>query len=221
MCWSLSVPPSATCTPLCTLTHLWPQSFLPVKGARDRESGIRRNMPRRCCPASHPAHSPPFQNHLDHREWINHIRGSEERWEVDSTVTAGVALARLIPLGRGKRGTPSRLRGRERKKHFPRNEFTCMVTQRSWPRWCLLEETITLGTKFFFFVFFSRWAPHHCQPGNKISGRQWHRLGFPFHGTVKQPCAISLPKQWEDGEGCCKEDKAHFIRHCKRTRVQP
>lgn len=54
---------------------------------------------------------PTLQNHLDHREWVNHIRGPEERWEVDSTVTAGVALARLIPLGRGKRGTPSRLRG--------------------------------------------------------------------------------------------------------------
>lgn len=98
---------------------------------------LGRNMPRRCRPPSllptPPPPAAPFQNHLDHREWVNHIRGPEERWEVDSTVTAGVALARLIPLGRGKRGTPSRLRGWERKKHFPRNEFTCMVTQRSWP----------------------------------------------------------------------------------------
>lgn len=115
---SPSVLSSAPCSPLCTRADLRPQSFLPVKGASDRGSGLRRNMPRRCCPASHPAH-PPFQNHLDHREWINHIRGPEERWEVDSTVTAGVALARLIPLGRGKRGTPSRLRGRERKNIFP------------------------------------------------------------------------------------------------------
>lgn len=84
-------------------------------------------------PPSSPPPLPTLQNHLDHREWVNHIRGPEERWEVDSTVTAGVALARLIPLGRGKRGTPSRLQGWERKKHFPRNEFTCMVTQRSWP----------------------------------------------------------------------------------------
>lgn len=181
MCRSLSMLSSATCTPLCTLTDLRPQSFLPIKGASDRESGIRRNMPRRCCPASHPAH-PPFQNHLDHREWINHIRGPEERWEVDSTVTAGVALARLIPLGRGKRGTPSRLRGRERKKHFPRNEFTCMVTQRSWPRWCLLEETITLGTNFFFLLGTTSLSAHEQT--------QWQTVALheiPFHATVKQP----------------------------------
>lgn len=204
MCWSLSVLPSATCTPLCTLTHLWPQSFLPVKGARDRESGIRRNMPRRCCPASHPAH-PPFQNHLDHREWINHIRGSEERWEVDSTVTAGVALARLIPLGRGKRGTPSRLRGRERKKHFPRNEFTCMVTQRSWPRWCLLEETITLGTKFFFFFFMLGTTSLSAREQN-----QWQTVAsprIPFYATVKQPCAISLPNSEKMGRGAVRRIK--------------
>lgn len=180
MCLKLSVRSLATCTWRRTLTDLWPRSFLPVKGAGDRESGMRRNMPRRCCPPSHPAH-PPFQNHLDHRERVNHIRGPEERWEVDSTVTAGVALARLIPLGRGKRGTPSRLRGRERKKHFPRNEFTCMVTQRSWPGWCLLEETITLGTNFFFF---SCWAPPHCHGTKSVadSGIAWAPLSC--HGEA-------------------------------------
>lgn len=129
--WILS---SAACTLVHTLTDLRPSSFLPDKGANDGELGMGRNMPRRCPPPPLPLPPlPPIQNHLDHREWVNHIRGPEERWEVDSTVTAGVALARLIPLGRGKRGTPSRLQGWERKKHFPRNEFTCMVTQRSRP----------------------------------------------------------------------------------------
>lgn len=56
-----------------------------------------------------PPPPPTLQNRADHRGWVNHIRGPGERWEVDSTVTAGGALARLIPLGQEKRGTPSLL----------------------------------------------------------------------------------------------------------------
>lgn len=112
--------------------NLRPLSFLPDKGASGGELDMRETCQEDAALLPAPR-ALPFQNHLDHRERVNHIRGPEERWEVDSTVTAGVELARLIPLGRGKRGTPSRLQGGERKKHFPRNEFTCMVTQRSWP----------------------------------------------------------------------------------------
>lgn len=131
-CQPLWVLSSDTCSHLHAPTDLRPQPFLPDK--KYQWWCVRHGVEH----AKGALHSTPFplptlQNHLDHREWVNHIRGPEERWEVDSTVTAGVALARLIPLGRGKRGTPSRLQGWEREKHFPRNEFTCMVTQRSWP----------------------------------------------------------------------------------------
>lgn len=64
-------------------------------------------MPPTCPPPLNTPRAPTLptdQNHLDHRERVNHIRGPVERWEVDRTVTAGVALARLIPLGRGKKG---------------------------------------------------------------------------------------------------------------------
>ncbi len=37
---------------------------------------------------------------LDHRGWDNHI---SERWEVDSGVKAGRAMARLIPLLLGEK----------------------------------------------------------------------------------------------------------------------
>lgn len=122
---SLSFPPSCSCSYLYTLPGLRPLFFLPNKGT----SHVWCQIPCQGAPPSLLT----FQNHLDHREWVNHIRDPEERWEVDSIMTGGVALARLIPLGRGKRGTPSRLHGWERKKHFPRNEFTCMVTQWSRP----------------------------------------------------------------------------------------
>lgn len=107
------------------------------------------------------------------------------------------------PRKKGDAIAPTRQR---KKKHFPRNEFTCMVTQRSWPRWCLLEETITLGTNFFF----SCWAPHHCQPVNKIGGRQWHcmrSLFMPWWSSPFKPCAIRLPNSEKMGRGAVRRIK--------------
>lgn len=86
---------------------------------------------------------------LDHRGWDNHISG---RWEVDSGVKAGRAMARLIPLLlREKRATLALCGGWE-KPYFPRSEFTCMVTHRSWSFDAYYEETI--GTWQVPLLFF-------------------------------------------------------------------
>lgn len=61
--------------------------------------------------------------------------------------------------------------------------------------------------KVAFFFFFSCWAPHHCQPREQ---NQWQTVAshqIPFHATVKQPCAISLPNSEKMGRGAVRRIK--------------
>lgn len=108
-----------------------------------------------------PSSLPTLQNRVDHRGWVNHIRGPGERWEVDSTVTDEGALARLIPLGRGKKGTPSLLLGCERKKTFSQEWVHLYGNTEKLPFWWLLEWNnytwhIQMG-------FFSSWTTLYCR----------------------------------------------------------
>lgn len=165
---------------------------------------MAKNMPRSPHSIHLPVPLPTTQNHLDHREWVNHIRGPEERWEVDSTVTAGVALARLIPLGRGKKGdaiSPTRIR---KKKTFSQEWVHLYGNTAKLACWCLLEETIALGTHKCFFH-----AGHHVivRDWKRISSRQWHcmRSSFmPRWSSSFQPGAISLANSEKMGRGAVR-----------------
>lgn len=129
------------------------------------------------------------------------------------------------PRKKGDAIAPTRLR---KKKTFSQEWVHLYGNTEKLACWCLLEETITLGTyKCFFFLFFFftlGTTSLSVRERKNNGGRQWHRMRSSFMPRRCSPLSSECyqsRKQWEDREGCCKKDRAYFIRHCKCTRVQP
>lgn len=108
------------------------------------------------------------------------------------------------PVRPRKKGDAIAPTGLRKKKTFSQEWVHLYGNTEKLVCWCLLEETIALGT---YKCFFSCWAPLYCQRLKKIVSRQWHcmRSSFmPWWSSPFQPTAISLPNSEKMGRGAVR-----------------
>lgn len=108
------------------------------------------------------------------------------------------------PVRPRKKGDAIAPTGLRKKKTFSQEWVHLYGNTEKLACWCLLEETIALGTYKCFFH-----AGHHfiVSAWKKISSRQWHcmRSSFmPRWSSPFQPSAISLPNSEKMGRGAVR-----------------
>lgn len=107
------------------------------------------------------------------------------------------------PRKKGDAIAPTRLR---KKKTFSQEWVHLYGNTEKLACWCLLEETITLGTYKFFF---SCWARLYCRRVKKKttaadSGIAWDPLSCHSEAAPFQPSAISLANSEKMGRGAVR-----------------
>lgn len=114
------------------------------------------------------------------------------------------------PRKKGDAIAPTRLR---KKKTFSQEWVHLYGNTEKLACWCLLEETIPLGTyKCFCLIFlfiFSCWAPLHCRRVKEKttaadSGIAWDPLSCRGKAAPFQPSAISLANSEKMGRGAVR-----------------
>lgn len=104
------------------------------------------------------------------------------------------------PRKKGDAIAPTRLR---KKKTFSQEWVHLYGNTEKLACWCLLEETIALGT---YKCFFSCWAPLYCQRVKKNQQQTvaWDPLSCHGEAASFQPSAISLPNSEKMGRGAVR-----------------